>query len=154
AALEQFLVELGRPGQLQPNPFLRGFYFCGTRPIVIQEQLFTPAPTRSGETSDAVKTRASHLDEQVDSEKTRVVRFDPEMTRVHSMQAAPRAPRFSVRTVQQWILLKDLFSTVLLADRAPVDITGSRSKANRLGRILLATGATAFVLLAAAFTTS
>ena len=36
-ALVRFLVDLGRPSQLRANPFLRGFYFSGVRPIVVKE---------------------------------------------------------------------------------------------------------------------
>src|SRR4029077_9301393 len=36
-ALVQFLVDLCRPSQLTVGPFLRGFYFTGVRPIVINE---------------------------------------------------------------------------------------------------------------------
>lgn len=31
----RFLVELGRPSQLQATPFLRGFYFTGARPVTV-----------------------------------------------------------------------------------------------------------------------
>ncbi len=33
APLVRFLVEMGRPSQLNAGPFLRGFYFSGVRPI-------------------------------------------------------------------------------------------------------------------------
>ena len=33
----RFLVDLGRPSQLRANPFLRGFYFSGVRPVVVKE---------------------------------------------------------------------------------------------------------------------
>ena len=36
-AVVQFLVDLCRPSQLTVGPFLRGFYFTGVRPIVINE---------------------------------------------------------------------------------------------------------------------
>ena len=35
--LVQFLVDLARPSQLSVNPFLRGFYFSGVRPVVIDD---------------------------------------------------------------------------------------------------------------------
>jgi len=35
----QFLVDLARPSQLNVNPFLRGFYFSGVRPTVIEDDL-------------------------------------------------------------------------------------------------------------------
>ena len=36
-AIVQFLVDLCRPSQLAVGPFLRGFYFTGVRPIIINE---------------------------------------------------------------------------------------------------------------------
>ena len=33
--LVQFLVDLARPSQLSVNPFLRGFYFSGVRPVIV-----------------------------------------------------------------------------------------------------------------------
>jgi len=38
----QFLVELCRPSQLAAGPFLRGFYFSGVRPIVINDAAAPP----------------------------------------------------------------------------------------------------------------
>src|SRR5262249_31890428 len=35
--LVEFLVDLCRPSQLSVGPFLRGFYFSGVRPTVVQE---------------------------------------------------------------------------------------------------------------------
>ena len=35
--LVQFLVDLARPSQLTVNPFLRGFYFSGVRPVVVDD---------------------------------------------------------------------------------------------------------------------
>src|SRR5271165_1862060 len=35
--LVQFLVDLARPGQLSANPFLRGFYFSGVRPVIVDD---------------------------------------------------------------------------------------------------------------------
>ncbi len=36
-AAVRFLVDLGRPSQLRANPFLRGFYFTGVRPVVVRD---------------------------------------------------------------------------------------------------------------------
>ena len=35
--LVQFLVDLTRPSQLSVNPFLRGFYFSGVRPVIVDD---------------------------------------------------------------------------------------------------------------------
>ena len=50
----QFLVDLARPSQLNVNPFLRGFYFSGVRPTVIEDvggsmpELQSPEPAFDG----------------------------------------------------------------------------------------------------------
>src|SRR3984893_11471358 len=41
--LVQFLVDLARPSQLGTNPFLRGFYFTGVRPVVVEDVAAAPA---------------------------------------------------------------------------------------------------------------
>ena len=41
--LVQFLVDLLRPSQLGTNPFLRGFYFTGVRPVVVDDVVAAPS---------------------------------------------------------------------------------------------------------------
>src|SRR5207249_3264143 len=43
SAMVQFLVDLARPSQLTTGPFLRGFYFSGVRPIMVNEMAPAPA---------------------------------------------------------------------------------------------------------------
>ena len=38
----QFLVDLARPSHLGTNPFLRGFYFTGVRPVVVDDVAAAP----------------------------------------------------------------------------------------------------------------
>ena len=45
--LVQFLVDLARPSQLGTNPFLRGFYFTGVRPVVMDDVVAAPAVPRA-----------------------------------------------------------------------------------------------------------
>ena len=40
--LVQFLVDLARPSHLGTNPFLRGFYFTGVRPVVVDDVVAAP----------------------------------------------------------------------------------------------------------------
>ncbi len=134
--LVQFLLELCRPSQLQPAPFLRGFYFCGVRQIVIQEQL--PAPSRGVEP------------EAVDPGATRAFRLE-EMTGVHP---AAGVPRFAARRVPQWTFLSGFFSNVLLQDSAGLGAVAVRPKSNVLGRLCLAAAVAACLLLAIAITVS
>ena len=37
SVITQFLVDLCRPSQLSSGPFLRGFYFCGVRPVIVKD---------------------------------------------------------------------------------------------------------------------
>ena len=48
-ALVGFLAELCRPSQLTVSPFLRGFYFSGIRPVIVNEA--APAPRLSQESA-------------------------------------------------------------------------------------------------------
>ena len=45
--LVQFLVDVCRPSQLRASPFLRGFYFSGVRPVIIQESVAIPEAPRT-----------------------------------------------------------------------------------------------------------
>ena len=47
ALLIQFLVDLGRPSQLQANPFVRGFYFSGVRAVMVDDAAHASAVNRA-----------------------------------------------------------------------------------------------------------
>ena len=53
AVFGRYLVELCRPSQITVGPFLRGFYFSGVRPIMVNEvaPAGPAAPAREWETS-------------------------------------------------------------------------------------------------------
>ena len=57
-SLVQFLVELCRPSQLTVGPFLRGFYFSGVRPVIVQEAAQAPAPQAAQDKADAREATA------------------------------------------------------------------------------------------------
>ena len=125
--LVQFLVELGRPSQLSTNPFLRGFYFAGARPVVVDDvaasvpaELMPEAPTSAGAT----------------------VIFSPV-----SRPAAAPVRRSGSRKVPQWVFLSQLFNDVIAKDRVAFAASGFSSRVSLLRRIaLLSLGLISLVL--------
>jgi type VI secretion system protein ImpL len=111
----QFLLELCRPSQLSTGPFLRGFYFSGVRPVVVQEELAAQA--------------ASAKQGSQEPDATRMFRYG---------QAATSSPatRFVTKKVPQWVFLSHFFPDVLLADKTALAASGSSAKANVLRRAL------------------
>jgi len=128
--LVQFLVDLARPSQLNVNPFLRGFYFCGVRPVVIEE----------------VAARAE------DYAQAGAVSFDAGATRIFtgfgaSMASAPAPMPFATsRKVPHWTFLTQLFNEVIVKDRVALAASRVSSRVNLLRRILLA-GTTAIATI-------
>lgn len=131
----RFLVELTRPSHLGTSPFLRGFYFTGVRPIVV-EDASAPAPAPAARA-------AGNLD------ATTV--FD---ARTFAAHAAASAPARGTRRIPDWTFLKRLFTEVLLADRAAMEATSGGARVDGLRRLALATAGAVCVLLAVAFTIS
>ncbi len=135
AQLVNFLLELCRPSQLSAGPFLRGFYFCGVRPVVLQEEVAAEAPRLARARQEA---------------------FNPEATAMFSF-ASPAAlqtsasPRVVTRKVPQWMFLAHFFSDVVLGDRSGLEASGASAKTNVLRRLLLAS-AIALCLLFGAVT--
>ena len=123
-ALIQFLVDLCRPSQLTVGPFLRGFYFSGVRPVIVNE---VAAPAAS---------QPQRADREVSFDATSMFRSDA------LRQSAPAAPQVvGTKKVPQWVFLTHLFHNVLLADRMAMGASGSSTKTSMLRRILLASAA-------------
>jgi type VI secretion system protein ImpL len=131
----QFLVELTRPSHLGTSPFLRGFYFTGVRPLVVEDATAT-APV-------AAPRAAGSLD------ATTV--FDARTFQAPAPASA--APRGS-RRIPDWTFLKRLFIEVVLADRAAMQATAGGARVDGLRRLGLATAAAVCLLAAVGFTTS
>lgn len=117
--LVQFLVEMVRPSQLSTNPFLRGFYFSGVRPVLVDdvvsaapEERLAEAPVSGGAT----------------------VIFSPVS---RPAQAAVRSS--GSRKVPQWIFLSQLFNDVIAKDRVALAASGFSSRVSILRRIALIT---------------
>jgi len=130
AVLVQFLVDLCRPSQLRANPFLRGLYFTGVRPVTMSD--VAPA------------ARSSRPPQPV---------FDADATRVFVAggQAAvqPEALQApNVRRVPQWVFLSHLFPDVILRDHSALGSSSASVKLNVWRRVLLAVAALMGLLFA------
>lgn len=135
----QFLLDVFRPSQLGVNPFARGVYFTGVRPVVRRDAI--------------VEQRAAPVQPSPADAGATVV-FDPSM--IH--QATTQRPAVSAggggRRVPQWAFLYRLFRDVVLRDDAVLKITGGGTRVELLRRGLIATAAAACVVLALGFTVS
>ncbi|MGA8152339.1 MAG: ImcF-related family protein [Terriglobales bacterium] len=120
--LVQFLVELARPSQLGVNPFLRGFYFCGVRPVIVEDVVGAMAP-------------------EVQAPEPAM---DAGATRIFSAGGGPLAPApvpfraAGSRKVPQWSFLTQLFNDIIVKDRVALAASGFSSRVNLLRRVLLA----------------
>ncbi len=126
ATIVQFLVDICRPSQLRASPFLRGFYFSGVRPVVVQESAVAEAqrPAIQRSPFEAAATA----------------------TGVFKVGGTPPPPPLSTpaplggagRKVPQWVFLSHLFHDVILKDEAALGASGSSTKTSTMRRILLA----------------
>jgi len=118
--LVQFMVDLVRPTQLGTNPFLRGFYFTGVRPVVVDDVV--AAPVLVAETAE----------ESLNSGATQIFRGG-----VSQVAAPPAIRGGGPRRVPQWVFLSSLFNDILVKDRVALAASGSSSHVNLLRRIAL-----------------
>jgi type VI secretion system protein ImpL len=122
-ALVRFLVEVGRPSQLTVGPFLRGFYFSGVRPIMVNE--VAPAPVQQESQAAAGRLGATSI------------------FRTKSASASPAGQRIiGTRKVPQWLFLGHFFNDLLLADQVARGASASSVRASMPRRILLFTACT------------
>jgi len=133
--LVQFLVDLARPSQLQANPFLRGFYFSGVRPVVISD--VAPAAVEAAAAQAAPEAGATQI-------------FNAAQMR----QAAIAAPVAGSRKVPQWVFLPRLFNDVILKDKVALTASGFSSKVSLLRRAALIAAAAVCLVLIIGFTVS
>ncbi len=135
--LVQFLVDLARPSQLSVNPFLRGFYFSGVRPVFVGD--IAPA---------APQVQAAEAG------------LDSGATRIFSAGGGPAAPAAvsargaGSRKVPQWVFLTQLFNNVIVKDRVALAASGVSTRVNLLRRVALALVALAGIVCAIGFTVS
>jgi type VI secretion system protein ImpL len=129
--LVKYLVELCRPSQLTVGPFLRGFYFSGVRPVVVNE--VATAPVAAQPAGDALGA-------------TGIFR-----QRAGS-QSAPRI--VGKKKVPQWLFVGHLFNDILLGDKTAMGASGASVKGKTLQRVLLFTAAVLCVLYSVALMVS
>jgi type VI secretion system protein ImpL len=130
AVLVQFLVDLCRPSQLRANPFLRGLYFTGVRPVTVSDVApAAAAPRVQPSTFDADATRL-------------FIAGGHPVAQPEALQAP------NVRRVPQWVFLSHLFPDVILRDHSALGSSSSSVKLNIWRRVLLATAAVLSLLFA------
>ena len=135
----QFLLDLGRPSQLEMSPLLRGFYFVGVRPVVVSEAAFEMAPQMSA-TSEPMPIGATSV-------------FNPGKARgAVAAKLAQAAP--TERKVPQWLFLDRLFPEIVLNDPAAMKLTQGGRRVDLLRRLLLFVAMVAGLVLAAGFSVS
>jgi type VI secretion system protein ImpL len=135
-AVVQFLVDICQPSQLTVGPFLRGFYFTGVRPIVINE--VAPVAAAQPQAGYGPAAGATGL-----------------FRAAQAAPAPPAAPQVgATRKVPQWLFLSHLFNDVLLADSAAMGASGSSVKTGSARRALFLAAAVLCLLLSIAFTVS
>jgi type VI secretion system protein ImpL len=142
SGLIHFLVDLCRPSQLSVSPFLRGFYFSGVRPILVQD---TPAA--------APRPSAAAQRSPFEAASSATGFFQTGALPQTSPAPIPQTA-MGTRKIPQWLFLSRLFTAVILKDRTALSASGSSTKASAMQRILLAAAAVLFLICAVGFTVS
>ena len=122
--LVRFLLDVGRPSQLRATPFLRGFYFTGVRPVIVEDAGAAPAAPEPLAT-DPAATRF----------------FAPGVGFQSAPPPSARIP--GVRRAPDWVFLRNFVAKVVLGDRAARGTSGSDTRAALIRRFLWGTAAAA-----------
>jgi type VI secretion system protein ImpL len=118
--LVQFLVDLTRPSQLSVNPFLRGFYFSGVRPVMVDDVAVAAPQVQSADLSSS-------------ADATRIF----SSTGFSSTPSAPPSRASSSRKVPQWVFLSQFFNDIIVKDRVALAASGFSSRVSLLRRVAL-----------------
>ncbi|MBI2690260.1 MAG: hypothetical protein HYX27_28470 [Acidobacteria bacterium] len=141
--LVQFLVDLCKPSQLRTSPFLRGFYFSGVRPIVVDDSAGLQAARQQH--APAIDPAAAGA--------TKIFKLGPGGTMGASNPSmTPQVG--ATRKVPQWTFLGRLFNDVILADHEAQTASSASTKTSTAQRILLGIAAALSLLALAGFTVS
>jgi len=139
--LVQFLVDLCRPSQLSVGPFLRGFYFTGVRPVVINEAApIMAAPQQQQQASQEPAAGA-----------TSIFRMGADPA---AAAPPPAARAMTTRKVPQWVFLPRLFNEIFLADRSAMGASGASTRTSTGRRVLFIAAASLCFLCSIFFTIS
>src|ERR1017187_10004595 len=134
-AVVRVLVDLSRPSQLRLDPFLRGFYFSGARPVTVKDsEPLARAAARGG----IGGRKATGMFEQQSV----------------NMEPAPLAGSGQTRRIPQWLFLGHLFSDVILRDRAALGVSGQTRNREIVRRVLAAAVAGLFLIWSVGLTVS
>jgi len=142
--LVQFLVDLCKPSQLRTSPFLRGFYFSGVRPVVVDDSAGLQAARQQHQSSL----------EGASAGATKIFKLGP-----GGSMGGQGGPSFTpqigaTRKVPQWTFLGRLFNDVILADHEAQVASSSSTKTSMLQRILLGVAALLSLFALIGFTIS
>jgi type VI secretion system protein ImpL len=141
APIVQFLVDLCRPSQLRTSPFLRGFYFSGVRPVIVDD---------SGSLRSAREQHQPAI--EAGGSATKVFKLGPGGLMAQGVQGTPQVG--ATRKVPQWTFLGRLFNDVLLGDKDALMASSASTKTSMAQRILLATAAVVGLVALTGFTVS
>lgn len=133
----QLMLDVFRPSQLGVNPFLRGFYFTGVRPVILSDivaEITPPQPSARSYGAGATSV------------------FNAALVQQAMQQAAAHSG--GARKVPQWVFLHRFFQEVVLRDDVALRITGGGTRVDLLRRGLIAAAAAACVVLILGFTVS
>jgi len=126
----QFLVDLCRPSQLRAGPFLRGFYFTGTREVA-----------NSASSPTVMATRTSMLTPPAPAANATTILRQEDMIAAPAWQTGTQIEGAEGPKVRQWVFLTHIFSHILLQDCAALGASGVSTRVNFWRRALLATAA-------------
>jgi type VI secretion system protein ImpL len=137
----QFLVDLCRPSQLTTGPFLRGFYFTGVRPVIVNES----APVAAAAQAEAQVSYGAPAG---------ATGIFTAGARAQAQRQAPMPQATGSRKVPQWVFLSHLFNDILLADKSAMGASGASVKTSSARRILFLSLASLCLLASILFTVS
>jgi type VI secretion system protein ImpL len=143
--LVQFLVELCKPSQLKTSPFLRGFYFSGVRPVVVDDSAGLQGSRQQHQS--ALEGAAAQ------GGATKIFKLGPGGTL--GQQGPQMTPQIgATRKVPQWTFLGRLFNDIILGDQEAQAASTASTKTSMAQRLLLGAVALISLLALAGFTVS
>ena len=119
--LNQYLVELCKPSQLNANPYLRGIYCIGIRAQIVERVANAPA-VESRPIQDAGATQYINLS-----------------AGLGQTPARPAPVSMGPSRVPQWLFLPRLFPEVILGDESALSATRQTAPARTFRRIVFCT---------------
>jgi type VI secretion system protein ImpL len=128
----QFLVDLCRPSQLRTGPFLRGFYFTGTRMVA--------SSSSAAASQTMMQTKTSFMSAPAPAANaTTMLTAEDAAAAMKGWQSTTQVPSMGSTKVTQPVFVSHIFSQILLQDRGAQGASGGSTQANFWRRALLAT---------------